>query len=324
MEAKISFEEFLFGDGNEIQIDDMEFCADRIVKFPKIRPHQLEKAVRLSIEYCKFADFRQKLLEKSKKCPVLIYQLHKRGIIVFEDIKPFLNDTFTYLLSYYFGKQIENFKSFIKTKWKPFGIDESFFENENEIDQLIEYGYIQSSIEFCLKYDVVDDLVIYDNLNQKAKWSPFEWSYKPEYFDLLSFAGFFGSIKCFKHLLMKGFEINEKVLSTVVCGGSFDLFHICQGQQSVTPNLVCQASKFYHFALLDFMFEIGSDINGLGKDYWTPLHYAAQNGHLSLVEYLIYQNAYINAKSTRVEFLLFMRHLFIMLLKKIILVLLNI
>ena len=215
MEEKTSFEKFLFGEGNGIVIDDMEFCVDRIVMLPRIRPHQLEKAVELSAEYCKFADFRRKLLEKSNECPVLIYQLFKRGFFVFEEIEPFLNDRVTFFLCYYFRKEIENFESFIESKYKPYGFDESFFENENDIDQLIEYGYLQSSIEYCLKYDVIDDFAFFNNLNQAAKWSPFEWSFRPDYLDLLSFAGFFGSIKCFKHLLMKGFEINDNVLSTI-------------------------------------------------------------------------------------------------------------
>ena len=64
MEEKCIFENYLFGDGNDFVIDNMEFCVDRIIIFPKIRPYQLEKAVRLSIEYCKSADFRRKLLEK--------------------------------------------------------------------------------------------------------------------------------------------------------------------------------------------------------------------------------------------------------------------
>ena len=36
---------------------------------------------------------------------------------------------------------------------------------------------------------------------------------------------------------------------------------------------------------------------------WTPLHYAAQNGHLSVVEYLVNQKADINAIAKYVEFL---------------------
>jgi len=265
MDQKISFERFLFGDGNEIVIDDIEFCVDRIVMLPKIRPHQLEKGVRLSVEYCQIADFRRKLLEKSYNCPVLIYQLYKRCVFAFGEIEPFLSHRDTFLLCYYFRKEIQDFESFIESKFKPSGIDESFFENEYYMDQLIEYGYLQSSIEYCLKYDVINDLLNIDNLNQEAKWSPFEWSFKPQYLDLLSFAGFFGSIKCFKHLLMKGFEINDNVLSMVVCGGSFDLFHLCQGCQFITPNLICKASEFFHLPLLVFMTENGADINAKTK-----------------------------------------------------------
>jgi len=266
MEEKISFERYLFGDGNEIFIDDIEFCIDRIVMLPKTQPHQLEKAVRISVEYCQSAIFRRKLLEKSTEYPVLIYQLYKRGVFIFGEIEPFLKNVDTFLICYYFRKEIKDFESFIKSKDKPDDFDDSFFENENDIDQLIEYGYMQSSIEYCLKYDVIDDLALWNNLNQTVSWSPFEWSFKPEYLDLLSFAGFFGSIKCFKLLIMKGFEIKDNVLSMVVCSGCFDLFHLCQGHQFVTPNLVCKASEFFHLPLLVFMTENGVDINAKSKD----------------------------------------------------------
>jgi len=56
----------------------------------------------------------------------------------------------------------------------------------------------------------------------------------------------------------------------------------------------------------------------------TPLHYAANGGHLSVVEYLINQKADINAKDNSIEFLYFFLLLFIMLLMVVILVLLNI
>ena len=145
---------------------------------PKIRPHQLEKAVSLSVEYCKSADFHRKLLEKSNKCPVLMYQLYKRGVFVFEDIEPFLSNRNTFILCYYFRKESNDFESFIRGKNKPRCVELSFFENISDIDLMIEYGYLPSSIEYHLKYDVIDSFINMYDLTQKAEWSPFEWSIK--------------------------------------------------------------------------------------------------------------------------------------------------
>ena len=266
MDDKIAFEKFLLGEGNEIFIDDIEFCVDRIIMIPNIWPHQLEKSVNLSVEFCKLAEFRRKILENIYKSPVLIYRLFKRGVFIFEEIETFLRNGDTFLLCYYFRKEINNFESYINSKSKPYGIDESFFENENDLYQLIEYGYLPSSIEYCLKYDVIDNLSKMNNLNRNAKRSPFEWSIQPADLDLLSFSGFFGSIKCFKHLLMKEFDINDKVRSMIVCSGCFDLFHLCQGTLFVTPNLFCNASEFFHLPLLTFMIENGVEINATNAD----------------------------------------------------------
>jgi len=56
---------------------------------------------------------------------------------------------------------------------------------------------------------------------------------------------------------------------------------------------------------------------------FSPLHYASQKGHLSIVEYLVNQKADINAKNSDVEFLYLTRLLFILLLEMVILVLLS-
>jgi len=262
MEERISFELSLFdGDRKSVLINDLEFCVDRIMTFPKIRPQQLKKAVSLSEEYCQIAGFRRKMLEKANSCPVLIYRLFKRDVFIFEEIEPFLRNKNTFELCYYFRKEINDFETFINGKKIPDDFDGSFFNNENDIDQMIEYGFICSTIEYTLKYDVIEDLNHYHFLNQEAKWSPFEWSLKPYYLDLLSFSGYFGSIKCFKHLMMNGFFINDKVMAMVVGSGCFDLFHLCMGKQIVTSEVICMASIFCNISLLDFLFENGYHID---------------------------------------------------------------
>jgi len=56
----------------------------------------------------------------------------------------------------------------------------------------------------------------------------------------------------------------------------------------------------------------------------TPLHFAARYGHLSVVEYLVNQKAYIDAINIAIEFNCNIRLPFIVLLIMAILVLLNI
>jgi len=75
----------------------------------------------------------------------------------------------------------------------------------------------------------------------------------------------------------------------------------------------------------------GTNVNSKdpSNDGWhytnrTALHYAAEYGHLSVVEYLVNHKADINAKDNYIEFLYLIGLLFIMLLKMVILVLLNI
>jgi len=320
MEEKIAFENFLYNDDKEIIINDMEFFVNRIVQLPKFRPHKLEMAVKLYVEYCQRSDFRQIILEKSNECPVLIYKLYQRGIFEFNEIEPVLMRRDVFLLCFYFYKKIADFKKYIRRKHIPYLFDESLLENLDNLDVLFEYGFKPSSVEYSLKYDDIDGLDSFSISTLEAQWSPFEWSIKPQYLDLLSFSGFFGSIKCFKRLLMKGFEINEKVVLMVVCSGSLDLFHLCQVEASFTKECVCKASEFCHLSLLVFMSEIGVSLNEKDEYDNTPLHLAAQNGHLSVVEYLYNQKADINEKDSHVEMFCLMILLFIWLLKMVILV----
>ena len=191
----------------------------------------------------------------------MVYQLHNKGVYLYKEIEPFLSPRDTFLLCYYFHKEIKDFNNFIKNKKTPYDFDESLLENPDDIDQMIEYGFIKTSIEYSLKYDVIENVLNMDNLNQKARWSPFEWSFKPDSLDLFSFSGFFGSIKCFKYLLMKGFEINDYVVSMVVCSGCLDIYHLCQGQSVANPILICKSSQFFCLPLLVFMLENGMNIN---------------------------------------------------------------
>jgi len=298
MEQKIEFEKSLYGDevGTNYEVFDAEFFVDRIIAFPAFRPLQLDRVVSLCVEYCKNADFRRKLLDCSLKCPILIYKLYKEGVFVFDEIEAHMESSESFLFCYYYRKEIKDFESFILDKSKPKDFDESFINDEN-VDQYLDYGFVPSTIEYCLKYDDIEVFRNLNSLNQEAKWSPFEWSRKPDYFDLLSFSGFFGSLKCFRHLLLNEHVINAKVISSVVCSGSIDLFNLFTEKNMFTSENICKSSEFFQLSILAFFHENPVNIELKGDNNETPLHYSAREGHLSVVEYLVNHRADINAEN---------------------------
>ena len=84
------------------------------------------------------------------------------------------------------------------------------------------------------------------------------------------------------------------------------------------------ASYNGHLSVVEYLVNQKADIKAKNKDDQTPLHFASYNGHLSIVKSLVNQKADINAKDKNVKFLFLMRLLFIFLLLRTILVLLNI
>jgi len=53
-----------------------------------------------------------------------------------------------------------------------------------------------------------------------------------------------------------------------------------------------------HLSVVEYLFNQKADINAKDKFEMTPLHNAAREGHLSVVEYLVNQKADINAQAS--------------------------
>jgi len=241
---------------------DVEFLVDRIIKLPELRPFEIEKAVRLCVEHCKNSDFRQQLLEKTFFCPFLIHRLYGMGVFHFSEIFPNLSDRISFVQSFYFRKEITDFEHYIMNKIRPYDINPDVFKNDDDVDLYIKFGFLPSSIEYCLKYDDISifrDLSI--NERKLCTWSPFEWSRKPQYLDLLSFSGFFGSIHCFKFLLLNGYQIDDRVKSIIVCSGSSELFHFCHQKNCMILQGLFNAARFCRKDMLSFFIDNGAYIN---------------------------------------------------------------
>ena len=93
-------------------------------------------------------------------------------------------------------------------------------------------------------------------------------------------------------------------------------------QKDSTP--LHYAAQNGYLNVVEYLVNQKADINAKDEDNSTPLHKAAWNGYLSVVECLVNQKADINAKGGYVGFSYLIGLLFIGLLNKVIIVLLNV
>jgi len=271
--ALTRFEESLYGENPCFEmrdIVDVDFWVNRIVTLPSLRPFLLDETVSLCEKYCNIPLFREEFTKNSVyDCPVLVHRLFKRGVLSFQEIEAFFCQKYLFLIYYYFRNEIKDFPSFIKHYQVPIYIEETFLKLEDEFDLMMEYGFSPSSIEYCLKYDDVSSLhkfLISAKHEEELRWSPFEWSNKPSSLDYLSFSGYFGSVSCFKQLLLNGYSISDSVRSNVVCGGNTDLFHICFAEISNLNRFLFDATKYCRLPFIGFLEEKGCDLNSRIED----------------------------------------------------------
>lgn len=112
--------------------------------------------------------------------------------------------------------------------------NEDYFVHQNTsfVKEIIEYGFPSNSIEFLIKYDLANEIMV--SISQPSfskasisKWSPFEWSQRPKSLNLLSICAHFGSAKCFRLLLVNGFSIDTHTINEAVFSGDYDIFWMC-------------------------------------------------------------------------------------------------
>jgi Pyruvate/2-oxoacid:ferredoxin oxidoreductase delta subunit len=103
------------------------------------------------------------------------------------------------------------------------------------IEEIRQFGYSKDSMGFFLKYDKFEELQqlsTFPNFNVSAKIfiSPCDLpsGITLEEESLLSVSVFYGSVECFKFLLLNGAEVTSSVCVSAVKGGDLEIIQICE------------------------------------------------------------------------------------------------
>lgn len=141
-------------------------------------------------------------------------------------------------------------------------------KNWENLSQFLNYGYKTDSLQFILRYDLIDKLqALYKenqiNFDQKLSFSDFETADNPGIdLNLLEFAAYFGSYNCYKFLFTNS-QISLNSAKYAIRGDSYDIIkHVFQGNIDARDCLSV-ASFNRRLNLFDWLIENQNDTNEL-------------------------------------------------------------
>lgn len=129
---------------------------------------------------------------------------------------------------------------------------------------------------------------------------------------LLETAALFGSIKCFKFLVMNDEKISENVCKFAVMGGNIEIIHLCENEGLKFDDCLIHAVQYHRFEIFEWLnyhftykelkldkclyyfnepifylyIENGTDINQCGEFGVTILHFAVSHRFVNVIDFL--------------------------------------
>ena len=139
---------------------------------------------------------------------------------------------------------IDNFDSYQKFRWEKMMI-------------VTEYGWENSSIGRVLKYDSKDELqemisADHSLCSKQLMVSPFENIMMYSYVTPLQLCGFYGSVNCFKFLMLNESPIGN-ITKFVVAGGNVELIKICQNMEPKFDEFLSYAIQYRRYEVVEWI-----------------------------------------------------------------------
>ena len=172
----------------------------------------------------------------------------------------------------------------------------------------------------------------YITKEQELEWRVYYCSLfdSPSFISLIDFCCFFGSLKCFKYLLLNKCEITEKTLKYSIPGGNQEIitilkekgysfeecletsvkYHRYELTNWLNENYKCRpvflpkCIRYYNIDAFLYFLEHGHYINEIDENGRTCLHATLILGSLPIIQYLVEKGANIEAYGIKLLFFL--------------------
>jgi len=264
VEIFVEFQEALYNnhDVDETRVKDCPtFIVDSVLYAVKIRPLSIDRICELCLRFSKDYLFSRKLLKKGiMECVPMIYRLYKLGLFQITEIVEHLKKFKRAFPCLYFSTSYDMFNDINVHSFIDSYLFYEYYENSC-LEEFLLYGYSIGSLEYSIKYD--DDKTLSNLLNDpcfdKKKGfdiSNFEWTIMTDCPSLISASAFFGSINCFKLLLLNGFDIDEQTKVNCFASGNTDLIHMLGPLSAdILQTTLVISQKYCHSSLYEWLIE---------------------------------------------------------------------
>jgi len=268
MEEIIKFEQAVLNDEKaELVINESNelFLVNLMINYGRIR-YQFQQYY-----FDTFSKFLQ--IDRVKKLflrlapnnmPILLYYF--RNYFDIKEIIERIQTSKSYLAALYFRDEFGDFNEDTKGY---IGRNNffSYLQNSN-LDEYLIYGYPKDSLGYCIKYDDAERINGFFSLPfynyEEIELSKFEFygdnsSLSLEVKGPLSMAAIYGSLRCFRFLLLHNCAKNISLTKCAISGGNIDIIREIHVNVEEMVNCMKYSSYFGRIDFLDYLLNMQID-----------------------------------------------------------------